>query len=196
MSSLLEKRNRALKPGGISLVLSFFQRLTVVTMGFGGSFPLFAATFAPCLLTAANLHIQVRSEPDDGAWGPTLEIVVSDELQPLSRLIAPESRPIEACWWVVTDLNQKAELIIGVGANGTEPGGARIFEWDGHTLRPIPLPALPTNAGTFRYVVSGDRLWAHPIAGAGRGLPAHPYRLEAGRWSAVEGDAEAQRPSP
>jgi hypothetical protein len=169
------------------LFLSIIQKISVGLLVFGGVVSARATTPPPCAITAANLQIEVRSEPDDGAWGPTVEITVSDGLRPLSRLIAQEARPIEACWWADIDANQHTELVIGVGADNTRSGGVLIYEWDGQTLRPIALPALPATAkGAFRYVVSNARLWAYPVGGAGAGrTAAGPYRLETGRWAAV-----------
>ena len=48
-----------------------------------------------CTLVPDGLQIDVTSVPDDGDWGPTLEITVKDSVQILSRLIAVESRPVE-----------------------------------------------------------------------------------------------------
>lgn len=172
---------------------SFFQSLAIMFIGLSiDPSPMSAENLTPCALTILNHHIEARSEPDDGVWGPTLEIVIRDSLQPLTRLITVESRPIEACWWADIDLDQRAELIIGLGPDGNQLGGARVFEWDDHTLRAMPLPALPANAtGIFRYVVSKDRLWAHPIARGGA-VPALPYRLDGGRWLQI-GESAAKR---
>ena len=82
-----------------------------------------------CAIEAPPLRIGVSAEPDDGSWGPTLEIVVEDAVQPLTRLIAQESRPVEACWWQVMKGRGSPALVIGVGANEAEAAGALVFVW-------------------------------------------------------------------
>lgn len=169
---------------------------------FGLSMSALADAPAPCVLTGLNLHIEVRSEPDDGAWGPTIEIAIADDLQPLNRMIVPESRPIEACWWADIDADSDhdkdlgaPELIIGVGAADAQVGGAIVFDWDGRQLQRRSLPALPAGtAGTFRYVVSNGGLWAHPVTPNSESKTAGAsYRLSAGHWAAIRGDAGRSR---
>ncbi|MGD9600259.1 MAG: hypothetical protein AB7V59_00485 [Gammaproteobacteria bacterium] len=138
---------------------------------------------APCSIVAGDLGIEARGVPDDGEWGPTLDIEVRDTLGPLTRLTAPETRPIEACWWANVDRDPAAEFVIGLGATGDAPAGARIYEWDGGHLVPAPLPALP-EAGTFRFIVRRDRLWAVPV-GPSQVEVVPAYRFDAGAWTAV-----------
>jgi len=145
-----------------------------------------AADPAPCAITAGELRIEARSAPDDGEWGPTLDIEVRDALGPVTRLTAPETRPIEACWWANLDADPAAEFVIGLGAAGENPGGARVYEWDGSHLVPTPLAALP-EAGAFRFVVRGDRLWAVPTGASQAGV-APSYRFDAGAWAAPAGE--------
>lgn len=153
-----------------------------------------AAGPAPCAVTAGELQIEARSAPDDGEWGPTLDIEVRDALGPVTRLTAPEIRPIEACWWANLDADPATEFVIGLGAAGAHPGGARVYEWDGSHLAPIPLAALP-EAGTFRFVVRGDKLWALPTGASQAGMvPA--YRFDAGTWVVpVDEDGRAMTPA-
>ena len=165
-------------------------RLTAIALGCGASLSAPAETPASCMLTGLNLHIEVRSEPDDGAWGPTIEISFFDEIQPLNRMIAPESRPIEACWWGDIDGNNIAELVIGVGAEDVHAGGVLVFDWGNHQLQRRTLPALPAEArGNFRYVVRQGGLWAHPIVTNNESTAQQvPYRLGAGGWSTEGND--------
>jgi len=148
-----------------------------------------AETPAPCVIAAAaGMQIEVRSEPDDGVWGPTLEVVVQGELGPLNRLMAPETRPIEACWWVDIDADGKPELVVGLGADSErrQSSGVLIYAWDGHVLHPTTVPALPAAAAAdYRYVVRQGAVWAYPLPPDER-VAAPRYRLLAGgRWEAV-----------
>lgn len=179
-------------------MIELIQGLTFLTLSFGATLSAFAQTPAPCRLSDGTLFIEVRSEPDDGAWGPTIEIVISDQLRPLNRMIIPESRPIEACWWADMDRDvnldtqdlSAAELVIGIGANDTAVSGVMVFDWAGHQLRRRSLPALPPQAnGSFRYVVANGRLWAHPITARSESTAvAVPHRLNGNRWVTVEGN--------
>ena len=170
-------------------------KFTAITLGCSASLSAPAETPASCELAGPNLRIEVRSEPDDGAWGPTIEISFLDDNQPLNRMIAPESRPIEACWWGDIDGNHVPELVIGVGADDVQAGGVLVFDWDSYQLQRRTLPALPAEArGNFRYVVSHGGLWAHPIVTNNDTTAEQaPYRLGAGGWSA-EGNDTGRHP--
>lgn len=157
---------------------AFFQRVSALLAGCVAIWHAQAEAPAPCALEAPGLRIEVRSEPDDGVWGPTMEIVVRDALRPLSRLMAPETRPIEACWWGNVDADTRIELVIGVGTDHRQPGGALVYEWDGQALHRTEIPPLPPAAvGVFRYIVRNDRIRAYPITDGGA-----PYRLEPTGW--------------
>ena len=144
-----------------------------------------AAEGAPaCVLADQNLHIEVRSEPEDDAWGPTLQVLIADALQPINRMLVPEARPIEACWWGDIDGNPSVELVIGVGAEGQSASGALGLDWDGRALQRRPLPELPVQAkGVFRYVVADGQLWAQPIVARGAPADGRAWRLKDGQWA-------------
>jgi hypothetical protein len=140
---------------------------------------------AACRIEASGLQIAVRSQADDGLWGPTLEIEIADALQPLTRLMAPESRPVEACWWTVLADESVQTLIIGLGADDTSAGGALRFAWQGGHLQRRDVPDLPLTAGAaYRHVVRDRHLEAHPLPDKdGRASLAPYWRLTGGRWT-------------
>lgn len=151
-----------------------------------------------CAIEAPPLRIGVSAEPDDGSWGPTLEIVVEDAVQPLTRLIAQESRPVEACWWQVMKGLGSPALVIGVGANEAEAAGALVFVWREGRLERHPVPSLQgANTGTYRYIVRDGFLEAHPppdASGLATGKPV--YRLSGQRWIADVPSAAGERAEP
>lgn len=140
---------------------------------------------AACRLEAGGLQIAVRSQADDGLWGPTLEIEIADALQPLTRLMAPEPRPVEACWWTVLADDPVQTLVIGLGADNTSPGGALRFAWQAGHLQRRDIPDLPLTAGVaYRHVVRDRHLEAHPLPDKdGRASLAPYWRLTGGRWT-------------
>ena len=159
--------------------------------------PMVASGSPPCVLVDQNLTIEVRSEPDDGAWGPTVEVLITDAVQPINRMLVPETRPIEACWWGDIDGNSSVELVIGVGAEGQQAGGALVLDWDGRELRRRALPALPGEAsGAFRYVVANRQLWAQPIVARGVRTAARAFRLKSGHWMVVTTGEETRSRAP
>jgi len=145
------------------------------------------AAESACRVDAGGLQISVTSQADDGLWGPTLEIEVADTLQPLTRLMAPEARPVEACWWTVLADDPVQTLIIGLGAVETTPGGALRFAWQGGHLQRRDIPELPLTAGaSYRHVVRDRHLEAHPLPGKDGSASLAPYwRLVGERWIQV-----------
>lgn len=148
---------------------------------------------AACSLLAGELRITVHSEPDDGLWGPTLEIEVADALRPLARLMAPEPRPVEACWWSSLSDDPAPNLVIGLGAHDSEHGGVLRYAWRDGLLQRVEVPPLPAPPGQgFRYVVRERRLQAWPLPGPDGLAPEAPaWQFANGRWSP---DPALQRP--
>lgn len=180
---------------------AIFQWVGMWLLVFCGSAAAAAGAPAPCALEAAGLRIEARSEPDDGFWGPTVEVEVADALRPLSRLMAPESRPIEACWWTDIEGDGKPELVIGLGPEPDRhrPPGLLVYTWHEQRLTPGNVPGLPAgNAGSYRFVVRARSLWAFPIGSPLAADPRHAYRLEAGRWEVAtpSKSASARAPAP
>ncbi len=160
------------------------QGLAVLAASINLALPSAAEGAPACVLAAQNLHIEVQSEPEDDAWGPTLEVLIADDLQPINRLLVPEVRPIEACWWGAIDGNPSAALVIGVGAEGQAASGALVLDWDGRALQRRPLPELPVQAkGVFRYVVADGQLWAQPMVARGAPADGRAWRLKDGQWT-------------
>lgn len=149
-----------------------------------------------CSIEAPPLHIKVSAEPDDGSWGPTLEVVVEDADQPLTRLIAQESRPVEACWWQVMKGLGRPALVIGVGAMEPEGAGALVFVWREGRLDRHPVPEFsPKGGGAYRFIARDGVLEAHPAPNPA-GLPADKpaYRLSGRAWVPVPVPREPSAP--
>ena len=153
---------------------------------------------AACRIEATDLTITVHSAPDDGSFGPTLEIVVEDELQPLTRLMTPESRPVEACWWEALSGTGAVTLVIGLGASPDEPAGARLFAWRSGRLEPLSVPALVTKSPVgYRYVLRNGALEAHPTPDAeGRPRARTAFRLSGAVWQPIAPAAPAAQTAP
>ena len=165
-------------------------RLTPLVLAAAGSSAPVLADGPVCAIEAPPLQIGVSAEPDDGSWGPTLEIVVEDAVQPLTRLIAQESRPVEACWWQVMKGLGVPALVIGVGATEAEPAGVMVFAWREGRLERQPVPEFtPREGGVYRFIAREGFLEAHP-APAPTGLPAQKpsYRLSGRAWIPVRVD--------
>ncbi len=146
------------------------------------SAPAAPASPMACELKVSGLHIEVAGVASDGVWGPTIEISVSAQGQPLTRLIAEEARPIESCWWTDLDHNRREDLNISITAARDSPSGAAVYEWnEGHlTARVIPeVPALPN--ATWRYLVGDHRLWAYRVTD-GPAAELVRYRLQLSQW--------------
>lgn len=159
----------------------------VLALGLLAGLPVGGAEAASCQLDGGELEISVRSQADDGLWGPTLEIEIADTLQPLTRLMAQEARPVEACWWTILADDPVQTLVIGLGADASAPAGALRFAWQGGHLQRREIPELPLTAGAaYRFVVRERHLEAHPLPDKeGRASLAPYWRLAAGRWSQV-----------
>jgi hypothetical protein len=161
--------------------------LTALLMALAGSNHAVLADGPVCAIEAPPLNIKVSAEPDDGSWGPTLEIVVEDAVQPLTRLIAQETRPVEACWWQVMKGLGVPALVIGVGATESEGAAALVFVWREGRLDRHPVPTLEgPDTDTYHYIVRDGFLEAHPPPNA-RGLASSKpvYRLSGRVWVPV-----------
>lgn len=162
-------------------------------------FPFRAAqAAAACRIEATGLTITVQSAPDDGSFGPTLEIVVEDELQPLTRLMTPESRPVEACWWEALSGTGAVTLVIGLGAGADEPAGARLFAWRSGRLEPVTVPELVTKSPVgYRFVLRNGALEAHPTPDAeGRPRARTAFRLNGAVWQPIAPPSPATQAAP
>ena len=160
------------------------RRLTALLLALAGAGPAALADGSVCAIDAAPLQIKVSAEPDDGSWGPTLEISVEDAVQPLTRLIAQEARPVEACWWQVMKGLGVPTLVIGVGAGESDGSGVLVHAWREGRLDRHPVPGLQgSDTGSYRYIVRDGFLEAHPPPDA-RGLASSRpvYRLSGRAW--------------
>ena len=153
---------------------------------------------AACRIEATGLTITVQSAPDDGSFGPTLEIVVEDALQPLTRLMTPEARPVEACWWEALSGTGAVTLVIGLGAGPDEPAGARLFAWRSGRLEPVSVPELVTKSPVgYRFVLRNGALEAHPTPDAeGRPRARTAFRLSGAVWQPIAPASPAAQAAP
>ncbi|MBI2801635.1 MAG: hypothetical protein HYX63_15415 [Gammaproteobacteria bacterium] len=119
------------------------------------------STKPTCELSGNNSHFEVTSTPDDGEWGATVEIRVSDAVQIRNRLLVVEERPIEGCWWLDFGKTGSSGLVIGLGAAPGNSAGVRVYKMKADSLVAMPIvpPAAP-GSERYRYLVINGVLHA------------------------------------
>ncbi len=142
------------------------------------------STKPACELSANNAHFEVTSTPDDGEWGATVEIRVSDAMQTRNRLLVVEERPIEGCWWVDFGKPRSSGLVIALGSAPGNNAGVRVYKMKADSLVAMSVapPAAPGNE-RYRYLVINGVLHAVSTNIAVAGEPADfRYDFDRDAW--------------